>query len=402
VKHKIQQLAWRIHTGQKHRFLGIIVVLLVAIIGVTLLLIGHAASPYASQNAANGTVASPAVTKNDSTASNGKSVLFGPNTNANDLQGAVLGIDVPPESSDLTTAVQEIGKTPALVDQFIQWQDSKDNYILFPQSWVDSIVQMGSTPMITWEPDAGAAGPSSNQADFNLATILSGKYDSFVEQWSTAAANDDHTVYLRFMHEMNDSWAAWGAGVNGNTPAQYIKAYQRVWDIFHCTAVTASSSEAAYTPSQSCKVANNVQFIWCIGANILTPAPSVYFPGDQYISWVSIDGYNRDKPWNSFDTIFSQAYQDVTSISNHPVLIAETASVEDPSNPQNKADWITTSFLQTIPNDFPKIKAINYWDDDSNGYSYAIDSSTYTRTAVQNIYKNSYYQDAAPKVTLSY
>ena len=303
---------------------------------------------------------------------------------ASTLTGAMLGIDTPP--SNLKTAIRQIGKTPAIIDSFYQWEDNGGNFVAYPQSWVDSTVKMGSTPMITWEPSAGSnsVGSSKNQPEFNLATILSGKYDSFIKQWATASKADNKTLYIRLMHEMNDSGYAWGASVNGNTPTQYVSAFRHIVSIFQSVG------------------ASNVQFIWCIGANKLTPNPSAYYPGNSYVSWVSIDGYNRDKPWTSFSNIFSQAYQDITTISNRPVMIAETASVEDPSNAGNKASWITTAFTQTIPNQFPRIKAINYFDSAGNGYSYAIDTSPATLAAIKQVYANSLYQASAPTTTLSY
>jgi beta-mannanase len=297
--------------------------------------------------------------------------------------GVVLGLDTSPANEQ--TAIAQLGKTPAIINFFYQWEDNNGNYVAYPQSWVDSTVQMGATPMITWQPSAGtkSAAKSTNQPQFNLATILSGKYDSFIRQWATSAKSDNKTLYLRLMHEMNDSVYAWGAGVNGNTPAQYVSAFQHIVNIFRSVG------------------ANNVQFIWCIGANKLTPNPSVYFPGDNYVSWVSIDGYNHDKPWKSFADIFSQPYQDVTSISNRPVMIAETGTVEDPTNAANKASWITTALTQTIPTQFPRIKAVMYFDI-MHGGKYAIDTSPEALAAIKQVYDNPLYQATAPTTTLSY
>jgi beta-mannanase len=303
--------------------------------------------------------------------------------NASSMKGVALGLDT--AVSNESKSISQIGKTPAIINAFYQWQDNSNNYVTFPTSWVDSIVKLGAMPMITWEPSAGtnSVGSSKDQPNFNLATVLSGKYDTYIKGWAQVAKRVNHTVYVRPMHEMNEPGYAWGAAVNGNTPAQYVSAFQHIVTIFQQNNAT------------------NVQFIWCVGANKLSPNPSVYFPGDKYISWISIDGYNRDKPWTSFMDIFTVPYGDITAISNRPVLIAETASVEDPNNPNNQADWINAAFLQAIPSSFPRIKAINYFSP-GKGTTYSFDASQSTLNAIKQVFANYYYQAAAPSQTLSY
>jgi prepilin-type N-terminal cleavage/methylation domain-containing protein len=307
---------------------------------------------------------------------------------ATTVSGVALGLDTP--ISNETKAIALIGKTPAIIDGFYQWQDNNGGDVSFPTSWVNGIVQLHSMPMITWEPSAGtnSVGSSKDQPNFNLSTILSGKYDTYIKAWALAAKQVNHPVYVRLMHEMNDPGYAWGAGVNGNTPSQYVSSFQHIVSIFQQNNAT------------------NVQLIWCIGANKLSPNPSVYFPGDKYVSWISIDGYNRNKPWSTFADIFTSPYKDITAISSRPVLIAETASVEDPSNPAAKPDWITTTYSQTIPKDFPRIKAINYFNSAGNNKglesTYPINSSVATLAAIKQVFASSNYQATAPSATLSY
>jgi hypothetical protein len=65
---------------QTKTVVGLIVVTCVAAAGTYVLVISHAASPYASQQAASGTVSMPASITSDPTASGGKSVVFGNNS----------------------------------------------------------------------------------------------------------------------------------------------------------------------------------------------------------------------------------------------------------------------------------------------------------------------------------
>ena len=83
-------------------------------------------------------------------------------------------------------------------------------------------------------------------------------------------------------------------------------------------------------------------------------------------------------------------------------MIAETASVEDPSNPQAKPQWITNAFLNTIPQDFPRVKAALYFDSTGNGFTYQMDTSPATLAAVRQVFDNPMYQAPAPTATLSF
>src|SRR5205807_10086107 len=129
-----------------------------------------------------------------------------------------------------------------------------------------------------------------------------------------------HPLFVRLMHEMNDSTYPWGVGVNGNEgPEQYVSAWKHVVDIFRSEGAT------------------KVNFVWCIATNRVQPDPTTFYPGDAYVSWIALDGYNKGHPWRSFTTAFSRGYDAVTRLSDRPVMIAETASVEDPANPTAKA-----------------------------------------------------------------
>jgi len=105
--------------------------------------------------------------------------------------------------------------------------------------------------------------------------------------------------------------------------------------------------------------------------------PSVYYPGDNYVDWTAIDGYNWGSNysaggWASFTELFTNAYLDmVRQYPTKPIMISETASAEpgDLPNPEygmygddsdafeSKSQWIAT-MLRDIENDFPAIRAI--------------------------------------------
>ncbi len=284
-----------------------------------------------------------------------------------------LGLDTP--LSNEAHAAQELGRTPALIDGFFGWATSSGAAEPFPRSFVDSVTAEGSTPMVTWLPRVSA---HQTLPQFSLAAIAAGQDDPYLEQWASAARADGHTVYLRLMHEMNGTWYPWGSGVGGNTPAEYIAAWRHVVTVFERAG------------------AANVQFVWCVATQQGTAPPAAFFPGDAYVSWVAMDGYNRTASApESFAQIFGPDYATLTSISARPVMIAETASVETPGDPQAKATWISGAFAD-LTTQFPRIKAVLYFDSVGAGYSYPDDSSPAALAALRQAFATPALQAPAP------
>jgi hypothetical protein len=88
----------------------------------------------------------------------------------------------------------------------------------------------GSVPLITWEPQHFSRSP--DQPVFALADIAAGKYDAYARRWASAFAAFHGRIMLRWGHEMNGNWYPWGAGVNGNTPQDYVAAWRHLHDLF--------------------------------------------------------------------------------------------------------------------------------------------------------------------------
>ncbi len=72
-----------------------------------------------------------------------------------------------------------------------------------------------------------------------------------------------------------------------------------------------------------------------------------YYPGDQYVTAVGVDLYNwgdcRSKQWVPLAQILEPAREWGLLHPTVPLLLTEWGSVEDPSNPDAKAQWITDS-----------------------------------------------------------
>jgi beta-mannanase len=207
-------------------------------------------------------------------------------------------------------------------------------------------------------------GGGQNQPDFQLADIIAGSHDAYLRQWATDAKTWGHPFMIRFAHEMNGDWFPWGEDTNGNARGQFVQAWRRVHGIF--TSVGA----------------RNVSWVWCPNMDFpASPRPtyaSVY-PGDAYVDWTCLDGYNwgpnypKNGGWNPFASLFGYSYNNLLAVApSKPVMIAEFASTE---NGGSKAGWIADALSVQIPVAFPRIKAVLWYNRIDKGMDWPIESS---------------------------
>jgi beta-mannanase len=242
-----------------------------------------------------------------------------------------LGFYTPP--SNIQQALSEVGGA-AILNFFASWSTQ------FPGWFAKQANQVGAIPMITWEPNSTT-----------LDTIIAGRNDPYIRTWARAAMAAHTTIDVRFAHEMNGKWYPWGEGVNSDTPAKYVAAWRHVVKIFRAIGAT------------------NVSWVWCIASGGDQATLPAYFPGESYVDWVAMDGYNRNisQDWDWFSAVFGPDYGFLTRVSSRPVMIAETASVEDPALADRKASWIKAAFLYAVPTLFPRIRAVLYFDGNGSG-----------------------------------
>lgn len=355
--------------------------------GVPLVLVGAGLVACSSSAQPGGTTTQPRVPHATAPQTHGPPSLPGP-TGAS---GIALGIYVKPDPSEggqfgtLQAFETSIGRRLAIVQTFTGWQRQSGAMIPFPKAFASYAASIGATPMITWQPEQAVTASEApqgllrDQPNFSLAQLSSGRYDGYIRAWADQAKVFGRPIYVRPMQEMNDPVYPWSVGVNGNTgPEEFISAWRHIVGIFDSEGAT------------------NVQFVWCVGANPASPNPAEFFPGDTYTSWIALDGYNRGNPWKSFTSIFSASYSEITAVSARPVMVAEMGSVESESDPTAKPDWITSALGQEIPQDFPRISAVLYFDAPGRGFSYALSSSSAAVRAFSVQAGSAQYQGAAP------
>ncbi len=258
------------------------------------------------------------------------------------------------------------------------------SYQRFYAPWFDNVRNHGSIPLIDWS--SWHLGSGSNQPDFKLSAIYNGAHDAYIQQWALDAKSWGHPFFLRFDWEMNGNWAfPWSEQLNGNQLGDYITAWRHVHDIFTQNGAT------------------NVTWVWCPNISGLTTLPMAsLYPGDAYVDWTCLDGYNKERTWLDFNTVFTgngidwvkNSYQEILAVApSKPLMIGEFASLEAGDAGAKKAAWITDALLSQLPVNFPKIKAVVWfnWNARNPAYTFPIESSQASINAFATAIGSTYY-----------
>ena len=266
-------------------------------------------------------------------------------------QGALLGHYY--GNGTIAATDQRIGRKPAV---HLTYYDFKsDDWIKSPVSAAD--FADGRIPLVNVEPN-----------NIKFTDIVNGKYDTLLTRRADDAKALGKQFFVDFAAEMNGD-EGWG----GHDPAKYIAAWRHLHDIFVARGAT------------------NVVWVWCPNNEDAegTPAAMKYYPGDQYVDWTGIDGYNwgtsdPDFVWQSFRDVFAGLYPQLAA-KGKPIIIAEMASDEAGGS---KAAWID-AIVPTLKSTYPLIKAIVWFDVDKERH-WQINSSSAALAAYQRMAKNAY------------
>ena len=219
-------------------------------------------------------------------------------------------------------------------------------------------IEMGRIPLVGW-----GCGPSDE--------INDGDHDETIRKTAQAMAAFGHEFFMRYCWEMDgDKRTEPGAA------DEFVAAWIRIHDIFRAEG------------------ADNVVWVWCANANSFKHATRRgewawdYYPGDEYVDWVSADGYNwgvsrrndwgagdRDR-WRGFIEIYDEFMvwarstgpastggsptegMPATFPRKHevkPIMIGEYAAQDDPRDgmEMRKADWLKATH-DTVNGDKPR------------------------------------------------
>ena len=295
------------------------------------------------------------------------SALASPAANARALAGllretrsALLGVSTGGTSGDVTVLrrfERDVGKRPGIVNVFVSFASPA-----FDTPLADRLAAQGALPMVTWLPCRdGSLG--ARQPEFSLRRLVAGDFDPYIRAWATGAARWGRPLLVRFAPEMNGTWNPWSAGVNGNHARDFVAAWRHVHDLFAAAG------------------AANVAWVWSPSVIYRgSPRLASLYPGDAYVDWVGIDGYNwgTSRPWSrwqSFDGVFGPTLAAVRRLTRKPLMLAEVASSERGGD---KGAWVRGFFAGLRRN--PAILAFVWFNFDKET-DWRVQSSTRSRNA---------------------
>jgi beta-mannanase len=232
---------------------------------------------------------------------------------------------------------------------------------------MENVREHGSIPFLSWS--SQSIPTQREESDYQLSDVAGGAYDSYIREFATDAAKWGHPFFLRFNWEMNGNWFPWGVGANGNSAADYVAAWRHVHDIF--TSVGAT----------------NATWVWCPNVdpgNDFAPLDSLY-PGDSYVDWTCLDGYNwgtapnSPNKWASVDNLFRSTYDEIVEriAPSKPMIIGETASSEYGGS---KAAWIS-ELLAKIPSEYPQVHGLLWFEKFDDGMDWPLETSASATSA---------------------
>ncbi len=221
---------------------------------------------------------------------------------------------------------------------------------------------VGAVPMLSWVPKHG------------LDPILRGNHDADIAAYASVIGGLGHPILLRFGHEMNLPGTGWFG-----PPERFVAAWKRVRGTFDQAG------------------AANVVWVWCPyvhdrGMRRFEP----YYPGHDVVDVVALDGYNWGRRrwwhrWRSFDAIFGASYNALRRLApDRPMILAEVGCA---ASGGDKATWMRQAMLSAVPDHYPAIEAVVWFDHDRTDHAdWRIDSSPAALTAWQAIAADPRYQ----------
>lgn len=262
-----------------------------------------------------------------------------------------------------------------IIHFYTAWGSKRDQ--VFPFLRAQAIYDLGSIPMITWEPWLNdfdpvrfpwvAGKPDPNKG--GMAAILRGEFDEYIDQWAGAAMRFGHPFLLRFAHEMNDPYRyPWGP--QNNDPADFIAAWQYVVERFRMAGAT------------------NTIWVW-------SPHPAyidydAFYPGHEFVDWVGVTTLNYGtvatwSRWWSFHDIFDYSYEWLSEYGK-PMMLTEVSSLAVGGD---RAQWFREAF-QALPEKYPSVKSVVFFhvhSDITTSYK-ALDWSFVNDTAVVKVVRD--------------
>jgi beta-mannanase len=278
------------------------------------------------------------------------------------LTGAFLADK--PSKQDITNFKDEYSKKPFLTMVFIDWENFINKKV------IEDVYSQDCVLFVTWEPWY-AVGKKGIDYD----ELLSGEWDKYIMDFANKLKDINKPVFLRFAHEMNGNWYPWSGTKIGKD--KFMATYRYVKDAFDKIEIS------------------NVRWVFSINWEDIPQKNnhfSQYYPGDDYVDFIGIDGYNwgNTKSWSrwiSFGEIFETRYNEVVNNFEKPVLISEFSST---SSGGDKTVWIKEAMT-----DIKRLKNIKgfvlFNVDKETDWSFSLEKTSGKELKLQ--LRDSYFKD---------
>lgn len=252
-----------------------------------------------------------------------------------------------PTSLEGVLALEEaLGAPMAILHVYTAWGDRPEQR--FPQRILEAIRELGSIPLVTWEPwltdfenRLHPHIPLRDDRDRGgLAAIAEGTYDFYVDGWAREAARFGSPILVRLGHEMNDPYRyPWGP--QNNRPEDFVAAWRRVVERFRAAG------------------AHNVLWVW--SPHVAYEGYDWFYPGDDVVDWAATGVLNYGtvahwSRWWTFQEIFGQRY-DALAAFGKPVMIAEFGTLAVGGD---RSAWLADA-LDALPERMPALKALLFF-----------------------------------------
>ncbi len=168
--------------------------------------------------------------------------------------------NAPEDAGALDAYTSMVGRKPEIVMKYSNVTDP-----LLRPGEIANLEARGVMPMVSWQLYKSEwSGPT-----ISLAAIASGIYDASLRRAANLAKTLPFEVMIRFGHEMNGDWYGWGS-----QPAAYVAAWRHIVSVFRRQGTS------------------NVKWVWSPNVDQGSYPFARYFPGDSWVDYVALDGYN--------------------------------------------------------------------------------------------------------------
>jgi Glycosyl hydrolase family 26 len=218
--------------------------------------------------------------------------------------------DAPSSYTGINRFAQAIDKQPNLVSYYSPWLEP------FQLGFATSAAAHGALTVVQMDAQVGTTS-------IPLESIAAGQYDAYLRTYAVAVRGFGGRVIVSFGHEMNGYWYSWGH--ERTSPAIFVAAWRHIVTVFRAAG------------------ASNVTWLWTVNVTdqtTLIPDPAPWWPGRSYVDWVGIDGYYYS-PSSNFAQVFGPTIVDVRTLTNAPILIAETGAGPDADQQAKITDLFT-------------------------------------------------------------